>query len=289
MATLARLFDFAPGAPIVSGDVDSEFNQLVNILNGTSTSKNAIIKYSDAATPPLKLDQLGAGKIQEWAQTGIVLASVENSGDIKVKHDNSSFVLENAANTRRGGIFQSGDGMNIVNFIAGVALLGFDLTTNVGTFNQIPILPASNPTTANQAVRKQFIDDKTTAFSASFFYATIPAAVETTESVPRFICPEGTSVTITKLKIVRAGGTHTGATVSTWTIKRRNAAGTLQTDVGTISLNDTNATIDNLYENDITDVPLTAGDQIYALLTTRTGTPTETLVTVGFIGTQKLT
>lgn len=80
MATLARLFDFAAGTPIVSGDVDAEFNQLVNILNGSSSSKNAIIKYNDAATPPLQCDQIGAGRIQDWLQTGILKASVTNAG-----------------------------------------------------------------------------------------------------------------------------------------------------------------------------------------------------------------
>jgi hypothetical protein len=43
MATIARLFDFQPGDPILSGQVDGEFNQLVNLLNGTTLDKNVVI------------------------------------------------------------------------------------------------------------------------------------------------------------------------------------------------------------------------------------------------------
>lgn len=337
--TLARLFDFVPATPIVSADVDGEFNQLVNILNGTTTNKKVVVKVSDAGDPPCELDQLGAGPIQKWFQTGVLRASITNLGQFKseiatgtaplviasttevanlnaarvggflagsfARKDDSGpqvfdgnvvvssnvpeFVLIDENNTKHIRFALENTTLFLINETLTANIWTVDTATNVTTFNQIPVLPAANPTTANQATRKQYVDDKTTAFSASLFYAAIPAAVETTESVPRFICPEGTSITITKLKIVRAGGSHTGATVATWTIKRRNAAGAAQADVGTISLDDTNNTVDVLYENNIADVPLTAGDQIYALLTTRTGTPAETLVTVAFIGTQKLT
>jgi hypothetical protein len=80
MALLARITDFTPSTPILSGEVDAEFNQLVNILSGTSTNKNAVIRYSNASDPPLKLDQLGLGAIQQWSQTGLVKASVTNDG-----------------------------------------------------------------------------------------------------------------------------------------------------------------------------------------------------------------
>ena len=80
MSTLARLYDFAPGTPIASGEVDAEFNQIVNALNSTSTNINVILRFTDATVAPLKLDQLGAGPIQQWSQAGVVKASIANSG-----------------------------------------------------------------------------------------------------------------------------------------------------------------------------------------------------------------
>src|SRR5262245_51963507 len=82
MALLARITDFIPGNAILSGEVDSEFNQLVNILNGTSTNKNAIMKYSDSGDPPLALDQLGAGPVQVWRASGVEKARMKNNGQI---------------------------------------------------------------------------------------------------------------------------------------------------------------------------------------------------------------
>ncbi len=84
MATLSRLFDFAPSTVIVSADVDSEFNQLVNILNGTSTNKDALIKFSDATNPVLRVDQISTGAIQQWLQNGTEKASIRNNGSLRI-------------------------------------------------------------------------------------------------------------------------------------------------------------------------------------------------------------
>lgn len=82
MAVLVRITDFIPNTLIQSQQVDDEFNQLVNILSGVSTSKNVLIKFSDATIPPLTLDQTGAGLIQSWKQNGVEVASVSNSGSL---------------------------------------------------------------------------------------------------------------------------------------------------------------------------------------------------------------
>ncbi len=80
MATLARLYDFTAGQPIVSGEVDGEFNQIINALNSTSTNVNLIVRFSSGTTAPLKLDQLGAGVVQTWAVSGVDKATVTNAG-----------------------------------------------------------------------------------------------------------------------------------------------------------------------------------------------------------------
>ena len=61
--SLSRLNDFTPGTTIISGDVDNEFNQLVNALNGTSTDKDILMKLNHATNPVLNLNQVGAGPI----------------------------------------------------------------------------------------------------------------------------------------------------------------------------------------------------------------------------------
>jgi hypothetical protein len=80
MALLARLFDFTPSTPILSGDVDSEFNQLVNMLNGSTTNKHALIKHSHGSDAPLILDQLSTGPIQEWRAAAVQQQKMKANG-----------------------------------------------------------------------------------------------------------------------------------------------------------------------------------------------------------------
>jgi hypothetical protein len=297
MAVLARLYDFIPGGLIQSSQVDSEFNQIINLLSGGSTDKDALIKYSHASDAPLRIDQLGAGLLAEWKASGTQKARINNAGgfqtvhqfistlstgtkpidvtsttlctnlnadlvdgiegasflrsdaadvmaasdgtslldinqtgagaitrfqqggntkvtiansgqiqsavttgtaplsiasttavtnlnadlldglhsssfvrtdssseqgmigDLRITKNNGAVILNNSGGTRIAGIFQSGDGFSLSNFVGGTGLLTFDLTTDVGTFVQIPVLPASSPTTDNQATRKKYVDD----------------------------------------------------------------------------------------------------------------------------------
>lgn len=92
---LSRLFDFTPSTTISSSEVDSEFNQLVNLLNGVSTDKDAVIRISHATLPVLKLDQTGAGPIALLQAGGITKIEVNNSGqlDSKVATGTAPFVI----------------------------------------------------------------------------------------------------------------------------------------------------------------------------------------------------
>ncbi len=297
MAVLARLYDFTPGMLIQSSQVDAEFQQLIDLLAGTSTSKDALIKYTHATDAPLRIDQLGAGLLAEWKLSGTQKARINNAGgfqtvhqfistlstgtkpidvtsttlctnlnadlldgidggsflrsdaadvmsasdgtslldinqtgagaitrfqqggstkvtiansgqiqsavstgtapfsvasttavsnlnadqvdslhassfvrtdsaseqgmigDLRLTKSNGAVILNNSGGTRIAGLFQSGDGFSLSNFVGGTGLLSFDLTTDVGTFVQIPVLPASSPTTDNQATRKKYVDD----------------------------------------------------------------------------------------------------------------------------------
>lgn len=82
MALLGRLFTFTAGTTILSSEVNSEFNQLVNLVNGTSTSIEAVIRFS-GTNPTLILDNLSSGQILRMRKNGVEVASVENDGSIK--------------------------------------------------------------------------------------------------------------------------------------------------------------------------------------------------------------
>lgn len=171
----------------------------------------------------------------------------------------------------------------LVNENLGTVPISVDLATDVATFNQIPVGPTANPTTANQLTRKQYVDDQRVRWSTSWFYPILPSAVETTESVGRLIIPDGQDMFIEDITVVWAAGTDSGAS-NVFTIKKRNSAGTVGTDVGTI---DVNTPAQNaLQVNNVTNYALTFGDQIYPLFTTR-NTASETLVTISVRGFQE--
>lgn len=83
MAVLTRT-NYIPNTLIESAKVNVDFNQLVDLLSGVSTTKDALIKFSDANNPVLRVDQLGAGVIQQWLQNGAVKTVIDNSGFLYV-------------------------------------------------------------------------------------------------------------------------------------------------------------------------------------------------------------
>jgi len=82
MAVLTRITDFIPSTLIKSQEVDDELNQLVNLLSGVSTTKDTLLKFSDGTNPVLRVDQLGAGVIQQWLQNGTVKSRINNDGSV---------------------------------------------------------------------------------------------------------------------------------------------------------------------------------------------------------------
>ena len=83
---LARLFDFTAGSTINSSDVDSEFNQIINLLAGTSTTVDAKLTLSHATLPPLIVNQTGAGPIFQAQAAGVTVFEIENSGAFDLSH-----------------------------------------------------------------------------------------------------------------------------------------------------------------------------------------------------------
>jgi hypothetical protein len=219
MATLARLYDFTAGTPIVSGQVDGEFNQIINALNSTSTNVNLIVRFSSGTVAPLKLDQLGAGPVQTWAVSGVDKATVTNAGSFSTAaqfisslaigtkpidvtsttvctnlnadlldglHSSSFLRLDSALdqtmignlvlslaapqlyfidtdNSKQMRIALDNTVWNFNNDTAGGTPISIATATNVVTFAAIPVLPASTPSSDNQAARKKYVDDQDTA------------------------------------------------------------------------------------------------------------------------------
>jgi hypothetical protein len=134
VATLARLYDFQPMTPIVSAEVDQEFNQLVNALNGTSTGINLATRFNSSTVSVLKLDQLGSGPIQEWAQSGVTVATLTNSGGLALT---AGATFGGALNTT--GVVATGNIQTSARLISSVATgtapLGVSSTTLVTNLN----------------------------------------------------------------------------------------------------------------------------------------------------------
>ena len=85
MSTIARLFDFVPGTIIRSSEVDSEFNQIVNLLNGTTTNIQTFLQLSDATLPTLKVNQTVTGvasSIISLLAAGVEKVKVDGNGRI---------------------------------------------------------------------------------------------------------------------------------------------------------------------------------------------------------------
>lgn len=250
---LTKLFNYAASTPINTvTPVDDDQNQLVGangVFVGGSTDKKLFTKSSDAVDPPYDMDQLGAGPLARWKQNGILKASILNSGQFKSEVATGTPPLDVASTTE------------VPNLNAG----------RVGG-----ILPAN--------IAK--LDTHKTAFSTGWLYANIPGAVESVETVQRFIVPAGTEIQIIDITAVWADGADSAAS-NIFTIKRRNSTGTLQTDVGTI---DINTPAQNALHVVTLGSPLTltAGDQLYTLLTTR-NTGSEKLVNISIRGKQKVT
>lgn len=249
MSLLARITDFQPNTEIKSQPFDDELNQIVNMLAGVSQNKSIRIISNDSAFAVGRFDQRGSNHILELYADAAEVFRFEKDGDI------------------------------VSPFLSSIA--------GVYTFSNTPVGPASNPTTDSQLARKKYVDETKTAFSVTIGFEDNPSITPIASGGhPCFFVPDGTSMTITKLKIRFSGGSHTTGGSLTYTVRVWSAAGTTVADVGSITLNNTNNTSLVTYTVDITDHVLTAGEAVTYFLDSRSGTITERAVNIGFVGTQ---
>lgn len=226
--------------------LDDEFNQYVGaagFLNGGTTGTKLLLKASDAADPPLEIDQIGAGPLAEWKQNGTLKASIDNSGDF--------------------------------------AASGISGAAGVYTFTDIPVGPASNPTADNQLARKAYVDARRVSFSAGFSIVDPSTANLNTRQFGSLIIPAGGSYIVTKIKVMFREGSHTPGASLTFNVDLSGTG-----DLGTLTLDNTNNTVGQVYENNIADLPVSENLILSCYISARSGTVTERNVMVTIEGTR---
>lgn len=292
-STLARVTDFVPATPILSGEVDAEFNQLVNLLNGTSNNIKGSIEVSDAGDPPLELNQLSTGPILKGFQAGVENFRIRNNGGVRTPgiydtNDNEQLLFSLTASAVNEFTAKNAATGNPVQLQAtgGDANIGITLVPKGSGVVKIQSgLPVANEDAAN----KLYVDNTTVAFAVTIGSEADPNTTPGATEAGRFslFVPDGVEMKITKTKIKFQEGSHTAGGQLQYTIRRRSADGSSTNDFNTPLLDNTNNTIHVTYTTDIADFTLTAGDSITFYKSTLSGTVSERSVSIGFVGTQK--
>lgn len=294
-STLARVTDFVPSTPILSAEVDSEFNQIVNLLNGTSNNIKATLKVSDAGDPPLELNQLSTGPILKGFQAGVENFRIRNDGSLRTlgiydANDNeqllfnltasaiNEFTIKNAAIGNPPQLQATGGDTNI-----GITL--------VPKGSGVVKIQSAAPVAAEDAANKAYVDATRTSFAVTLLTDSDPnTAPGFTESgrFSSFVPIDGNDVTIKRLWVKFQEGSHTAGGVVGYNIRIRNSAGTLIADLGPVQLKDGQSTIHVPTVLDVADTVLPAGGSVTIYRdATFSGTVSERSISAGYEGTQE--
>lgn len=254
MSLPGRINDFQALSEVQSQPFDDEFDNIINILSGVSQDKSIRIRNNDNTFAVARFDQLGTNDIVEFYKSGSEVLAIANNGQI--------------VSSVAGGT-------------APISVVSNTLCTNLNADLLDGLHSSAFPLLSNAR----------TAFSFTWFYDTPPAATEATNpSAGCFVVPAGAQFSINRLRIHYTGGSHTSGGVLTFTLKRRNFAGGIQADIGTVTLDNTNNTGFIIYNTTLgVELNITDGDIIYPLLTTRSGTISELAVNISISGKQLFT
>jgi len=128
-------------------------------------------------------------------------------------------------------------------------------------------------------------------FSVTLGFEPDPTVTTTnTEDRQVWIAPDNiVEMKINRLWVHFNAGSHTAGGSLVYTVRKRNFTGGAQSDLGNVTLDNTNNTSRTVYYNDIADFTLTAGDQITFYKNPATaGTNSERSVSIGMVGFQRL-
>lgn len=245
----------ANGEIIDADDLKDNFNQIINLFNGTSTNIEAIARLSSATLATLTLDQLNAaGPVQIWRLNGTDKAKVNNLAQFE-------------------SLLATGTAPFVVASTTKVTNLNADLLDGL------------------DSAAFALLSTHRVWFSVTVGFEADPTATTlSAEDRQLWVAPNNTvEMKITRLWIKWAAGSRTAGQTLTYQIRRRPSNGGAPSDIGGISLDNTNNTAFVTYYNDIGDFTLTPGDSITFYKSAIGASQTEKSVSIGFEGYQKLT
>lgn len=272
MSLPARITDFQPFTTIQSGQVDSEFDSLVNILNGTDQTKNIRIRSNDGSLAVARFDQLAASaKIIELYRGGVEVANFDNTGSLEMIGGVPHVRFTRNIATNRVVDLGIDNADNLVAAVqAGPVLWTGAMSTGVVTFPAQPVFP-----------------NMRTRWAATFIYpdlSTKGVDGNFDEVQGALIPSNGSNFVCTHIFYKVASGGNTGGTIIDMRKQPFNSQS--QTTLGSFNLNPAAGTLIGVgVEQAITPHTFGAGDFIYPIINTQAG-QTDKMVWVGFRGYQ---
>jgi len=164
--------------------------------------------------------------------------------------------------------------------------LSLDNTNGVYTFGQIPVLPGSDPTLANQAARRAYVDSRKTRFSVTAGFILDPSVnppFGDATQLPVWIAPAGlVGGFISRFGIIRFAGSHNGGTAISFGLVVNSST------IASVAFDDTNNAGFTVYVNDFADSAISAGNAVWVVVNGRSGTIGERSVSIWFEGYQNV-
>jgi hypothetical protein len=246
----AAMLTFTPAGSAVNG---------FSVFNSATGIEPAITVAGSDPNIHFKLEAKGTGNF------------LVNAGNTTVTTANTPHIrFSRTAATARQADWGIDNADNMILTLSTGAAFSTAFATQVTTFNQIPVLPASTPTTANQATRKQYVDDRQVSFSVSFTIVD-PASADLNESdFGSLVIPAGGQYTITKCKVVYQNSSHTSGGSVTIRLFQLGVS-----DRCSISLDNTNNTVNTIYTDDVGDFTAAENAVFSPYIQARSGTITE--------------
>jgi hypothetical protein len=249
-----------------------------------------------ADTPGAAVEALmsnGAGASTWRALTGADVANVVRKDDATLQTIISTLAIQNASPLLQFIDTDGADGEIALNGsqlafrqIGGGNIITLNFPTGEAFFGQIPILPAGDPATANQAVRKAYVDSRKTRFSVTAGFLLDPSVnppfADATQ-LPVWVAPVGiTGGFLSRFGVIRFAGSHNPGSAISFALVVNSGT------IATVQFDDTNNAGFSAYVNDFADVPLSAGQTVWVTVNGRSGTIAERSVSLWFEGYQNV-
>jgi hypothetical protein len=264
-----------------------------NLQISNNAPQIALIDANDSKTVRIALNGANWSFINDTA--GVTPINIDTTsslvtlvGNLTISKDSPQITLIDTVGGSGNDFIVNRNGSTTNIGRSGQTDLSINNTDGVYTFGQIPVGPASNPTTSNQLSRKQYVDDTSISFSANWFEADPSSSSSGTEDRPSMFLGDGTSMTVSKWRVNYIQGSHTSGGSVSFTLRVRNSAGG-STDLATVTLDNTNNASNTNYTTSFGPTGLAQGDRLTYYISARSGTISERAVSLGALGFQRRT